>query len=228
MIGSGPSGCTTEVICWDFDGLLVDTETAEFNVWRDVLAGLGVSMDLAEYLPFVGTRETTNLVIEFAQRRGLSASPGEVRDMVRQRYQAATERLPLRAGVEALLTNARERGVVNWIVSSSSAKTIRNTIERTGVEWLIGGIVGFESTQRHKPTPDPYLEALRLTGCAPVAARALEDSVTGVASAVAAGVPVAAVTNPITKGSVFPSMVSIFDEVHEVPLDWLFTERSVA
>jgi HAD superfamily hydrolase (TIGR01509 family) len=106
---------------------------------------------------------------------------------------------PLREGIEACLSEARELGLAVGVVSSSSRIWVESNIERLGLADGWACIVCADGDRvRCKPSPTLYREALDLLGVAPGEAIAFEDSPNGIKAAVAAGIYCVAVPNPVT------------------------------
>jgi HAD superfamily hydrolase (TIGR01509 family) len=91
-------------------------------------------------------------------------------------------------GAQEMLASAKRENWIVGVVTSSSAHRTRQWLERTGLAGYVDFVVAGEDTPRGKPHPDPYMLALRRAECAAAEAIAVEDSLQGVAAALAAGV----------------------------------------
>jgi pyrophosphatase PpaX len=130
-----------------------------------------------------------------AQMRDLD--PGRVEELV-DAYRAHNE--PLHAELEAfedvleLLPRLRAEGRMLGIVTAKRVRTVELALDRfPALRDVMDVIVGAEDTERHKPDPDPLLEALRRLGAAPATAAYVGDSPFDVRAAKAAGVLAVAV-----------------------------------
>ena len=101
--------------------------------------------------------------------------------------------LRLMPGARELLAHAFDAGVACMIVSSSERRLVRAALAATSLEQRLPMRVCRDDVVHHKPHPEPYLLAASRLGLAPACCLAVEDSATGVASARAAGMPVAAI-----------------------------------
>jgi HAD superfamily hydrolase (TIGR01509 family) len=207
-------------LIFDFDGLLVDTESPSYAAWREPFTERQVELELGRWLQVVGTHDTVwDPVSELEQLTGETLDRAALVDEVNGRYHTLAHEQPTRDGVLALLEQAREAGLGLAIASSSRHTWVRAHLERLGLLDRFDAVVGRDLVGwRGKPAPDVYVEALRRLGVGAGDAVALEDSSNGVRSAVGAGVAVIAVPNPITQGLEFPGAAAVLDSLAGVTL----------
>lgn len=213
------------LVCWDYDGLIVDTEWVEFISWRDALSKRGLSLALDEYQALAGTRQTGQRVLDLVVKRGYTGTTCSIVEEFRLSYHKGISLLQPRDGLCALLEQSHSRGLLNWVVSSSDKSPIAATLDRLGLLKFFDGIIGGDAVRSHKPSPEPYLAVLAETDTKAMAARVLEDSLVGVEAAQAAGIPVMAVVNDVTAQSPFPPDVPVVTSLNDVPLAWLLGEK---
>jgi HAD superfamily hydrolase (TIGR01509 family) len=184
-----------EVVVFDLDGVLVDSE----HVWDDVREGLarergGRWHDRAQ-ADMMGMSST-----EWARYMhdviGLEDTPADINaEVVRRMRLRYDEDLPLLPGaVDAVrrLAGAFRLG----LASSSNRPLIDAVLAATRLEDLFDVTVSSEEVARGKPAPDVYLEAARRLHVEASACAAIEDSGNGIRSAHAAGMRVLAIPNP--------------------------------
>lgn len=191
-------------LIFDFDGLMMDSETPIYEAWREIYRDFGATLTLEEWLGAVG------YVHGFDPRRRLAEATGRtdldwaaidaefgrrVGDLM-----AGQELLP---GVTDLL---RAGGAAGWrlgVASNSTADWVVPQLERLGVRAAFATVRTLGSVPRPKPAPDLYLAAVRdLLGpdADPAAGSvAFEDSQPGVEAAAAAGLRVVAVPSALTR-----------------------------
>jgi HAD superfamily hydrolase (TIGR01509 family) len=194
-----------EALLLDFDGLLYDTEAAEYRAWNDVYARSGLELDLGLFV-----RESIGRppgASDFDPALHLQQLVGGGLDLaaLRTAYeQGKRERLPhhLMPGAVELLEAARARGLRTAIVTSNDSANVRRHLARAQCTFRFDALISAEGDrQRGKPHPALYLEALTALGIGPRQAIALEDSPHGIAAAKAAGVACIAVPNAVTRGA---------------------------
>jgi HAD superfamily hydrolase (TIGR01509 family) len=184
-------------VLFDMDGTLIDSEglwlSAEISVMGR-LGGTWTDEDQAHCLGGPLERVTAYMV----DRSGSGARPEDVGTMLVDSMEQRLRDSPLawRPGARDLLGECLALGVPTALVSASWARLIRAVASR--IDGAVGGraftaVVAGDDVANSKPHPDPYLRAARLLAVAPADCLVLEDSPTGVASAVAAGCRVVAV-----------------------------------
>jgi HAD superfamily hydrolase (TIGR01509 family) len=193
-----------ETLLLDFDGLIVDTETTDFESWRLVYQEHGAELPRDDWVAAIGTDGSAFDPLSVLQ--GLVGRRLEAED-VRARRRAHREELfdslePL-PGVLDWLEAATERGISVSIVSSSPRWWVEQHLGRVGLRDPFRFLTTADDVERVKPHPDPYQHSLRLHGCRPSAAVAVEDSPAGLSAAKAAGLFCVAVPGPMTRGLAF-------------------------
>jgi HAD superfamily hydrolase (TIGR01509 family) len=183
--------------------VLVDDERVHLEAFRDVLTPLGVTLSDGEYWDRYLGFDDAGAFREILADRGRPSSESTVRALVdakRPRY-LERARLGLRAfdGAADLVRRRAAQGPVA-IVSGALRDEIALGLSLLGVTDLVSGVVSAESTERSKPDPEGYLLGVSLLARladAGVARRALviEDSLSGVEAARAAGLACVAVAH---------------------------------
>jgi len=186
-------------LLFDFDGLLVDTETPSYAAWADVYRQHGHELTLETWSAAIGTLDGFHPFDELEARLGYALDRDEVNAARRAAEDAAVELEHLRDGVAEYLHEAEQLGLARAIVSSSSDDWIARHLGRLD---LLDGwssiVTANGDAARAKPRPTLYLEALDRLGVAAGEAIAFEDSPNGITAAKAAGIYCVAVPNPTT------------------------------
>jgi HAD superfamily hydrolase (TIGR01509 family) len=208
-------------LLFDFDGLLIDTETPSRLAYEELYREHGHELPLDKWATLVGT-----IGAEFDPDAHLEELVGRPLDRAalaerrRAREHELTDLEDLRPGIEDYLAEAERRGLKTAIVSSSDTDWIDRHLlrldRRRGWDAIVAanGDVG-----RAKPQPALYLEALDALGLRPEEAIAFEDSVNGIRAAKGAGVFVVAVPNPITETFALDEADLLLGSLEELSLD---------
>lgn len=184
----------------DFDGLVIDTESAGFAALQELYVAHGAHYALADYHQIVGTHNNVqDLVDLLATRGGRKLTLAEFEADRAAREDRRHEGLVALSGVAELLEAARARGWKLAIASSSSHRWVDPWLERLGLTSWFDTVVCRGDAPRAKPAPDLYLEALRRLGVTAGEAVAFEDSHNGSLAAKRAGLWCVAVPGPITR-----------------------------
>lgn len=181
----------------DFDGVIVDTESAVLDGWRGECAARGLPFDEPAFLAGVGV---PSLVPErvLAVLGPAAGDPLAFAARVRVRIRAAAATLPVLPGVSDLIAEAEASGVPVAVASGATREWVAGHLRRVGLLGRFRAVVCRDDVAAGKPAPDLYLTALRRVGVPASAAVAVEDSATGLAAARAAGVRCVVVPGPVT------------------------------
>jgi HAD superfamily hydrolase (TIGR01509 family) len=183
----------------DFDGLMVDTEMAEFVAWQELYERQGARLGMADWLGAVG------YVNGFDPRTHLEKLLGRPLDwplldpVRRARAHAYAAALPALPGVAALIEQGERLGYRLGVASNSDSVWIGEGLSRLGLEDRFAAVRTRDTVSRFKPYPDVYLGVLVDLGATAAGSLAFEDSQPGVEAAKAAGLYVVAVPNALTR-----------------------------
>lgn len=173
-------------IIFDCDGVLVDSEPLSMQVDVEILAENGVNMSAEEaHARFVG--KTFAAMIDEVEREFGVRFPSDTSTRKDQRLLLLYEsQLRVVDGVAAALGDIGQNPYS--VASNSPAERVVAALRITGLTPFFGDrITSFEHVARPKPEPDVFIEAARRAGYATQDCIVIEDSVTGVTAAHAAG-----------------------------------------
>ena len=202
-------------IIFDMDGVLFDSEVLHVRAWIEVGPRHGLELDPDWIRGWIG-RPDSDLVEHLRAIHGNSIDAVFADKAARFTELTRSELRPF-PGVIERVEGLRRGRLPLAICTSTSAVEARRMLEATGLAPLFGILVSADDTRRHKPHPEPYLEAARRLGLDPSACAVIEDSPPGVESAVAAGCKVIAVSTnfPADRlagaGRVFPATTEAID-----------------
>lgn len=176
-----------ELIIFDCDGVLVDSEMLSCRSLCEVLATCGIMLELATALElFLG--RSTAAVLEHYERQGRALPEHflcDLKSRVRERFGAALQ--PVN-GIASLL---EALSVPHCVASSSDIDRVTFSLARTGLAPYFGDrLFTSQMVKRGKPAPDLFLYAADRMQAAPEKTLVIEDSVSGVVAAKAAGMQV--------------------------------------
>ena len=190
-------------LLFDFDGLILDTETPEVHVWTRIYAEYGFPYPLDLWAQNIGRwphDSGFDPARHLHQLTGVALDEEALRSRHRKESDVLIEREPAAEGVSEYITAARSLGIRLGIVSSSSRRWVEGHLARLGLISRFDCITTCEyvAPGRTKPYPDLYLQALASLAVEPAQAIAFEDSPHGLQAARAAGIFAIAVPNPAT------------------------------
>ncbi|CAE6759418.1 6-phosphogluconate phosphatase [Paraburkholderia nemoris] len=174
------------LIC-DCDGVLIDSEAVAAHMLVHELEARWPDADVAPVvLPLLGLRIETVLQ-GTAAKLGRSLGVEDI-EAIRRAVEAAAMQAPAVVGIEVALAQVP---LTKACASNSFRPYVENVLARTGLVKFFGNrLFCADAVPNPKPAPDVYLAAAQGLGLAPSACLVVEDSVTGVTAATAAGMTV--------------------------------------
>jgi putative hydrolase of the HAD superfamily len=187
-------------VIFDMDGVVVDSEPLSLRTIAEVVADRGGNADAAGFGDLVG-RSLDDALTLAAARSGRDLGVDDLRRAYDQRYLPALRATAVaNPGLGALTGALRGAGVPIALASSSRLSEIGAVVAALGLGDLLTAVASGEEVPRPKPAPDVYLLAMRRLGLDAAGVVAIEDSASGVAAAVAAGLACVAVRTALTGG----------------------------
>jgi HAD superfamily hydrolase (TIGR01509 family) len=192
-----------QAVIFDNDGLLLDTEDAWTRAEETLFARRGRVFTLEHKRSLIGSAgadaaKKLEAMLDLAGDG--ERLMDELQELVMQEALAGVEPRP---GSLDLVERLRGAGVPIAVASNSRREFVERTLGSAGLlDGRFRAVVSAEDVAHPKPAPDIYLEACRRLAAEPSRCAALEDSTTGVAAAVAAGMYVIGV--PYFAGAELP------------------------
>ncbi|MGB0113259.1 MAG: HAD family phosphatase [Ilumatobacteraceae bacterium] len=184
-------------VLWDMDGTLVDTEPYWIASEHQLVADHGDTWSDADAHSLVGF-DLLDAAHQLRLRGGVTL---DAHDIVAYLLDSVIRRvgddLPWRPGAPELLADCVGAGLPNVMVTMSWRSLADAVIAAAPAGSFTTSITGDEVTNG-KPDPEPYLAAAAALGLDPSNCLAIEDSPTGVASALAAGCATLGVPHVVT------------------------------
>lgn len=175
-------------VLFDLDGTLAETDSLHLPTWVDALLPHGIEVDEAFYRENISGRTNAEIVEDLLP--DISAQAG--RDIVETKEASFRERAgelePL-PGLLDFLESVKERGTKTGLVTNAPRANVVAVLRALRLEDFFDAVVTSEEVRVGKPDPDPYRTALERLGADPAGTLTFEDSVSGIASAVGAGIP---------------------------------------
>lgn len=172
----------------DLDGTLVDSEPCHVRAHELFLARQGMPCTTQDLLENVG-RGDRELYARLAERAGrtidVAAWVQGKTDMLLEVYR--DQGLAAQPGATELIDEAKALGLTCMVVTSSERRVAAAALAATGLAERLPMRICSEDSVRHKPHPEPYLLAALRLSLPSASCLVIEDSVSGVRAAVAAG-----------------------------------------
>lgn len=207
-----------KALVFDFDGLILDTETPILQAWAEIHEEAGIPYRHDHASSIVGHVDVEfDPWIAFPKEADRDALDREHKQ--RSRAMLAAQRiLP---GVRSTLAAAREKSLRIGLASNSHHAWVDNHLARLELASFFDVVKCRDDVARGKPEPDVYLAVLRDLGASPVEAIAFEDSEPGSLAAKRAGLWCVAVPNPSTRQHEFAHADLRLESLADMPLEAL-------
>ena len=209
-----------EALIFDFDGLILDTETPALESWRSIYAEYGHDLTLELWKEALG-RGTGQGFDALAHLATLVQDPLD-RDAIlldrTARKQALCEALSVLRGLRELLDEARALGLPCAVASSSGRPWVAGWLQRHGLYGAFKCVRTADDLAATKPAPFVFLSAAACLGVASASCLVFEDSPNGVLAARAAGMRCVAVPCAITAQMPMPPVDLLLPSLDALPL----------
>jgi HAD superfamily hydrolase (TIGR01509 family) len=179
---------TLKHVIFDCDGVLVDSEPLSMRADVELLREFGISISEAEaHTRFVGT--TFQAMLDMMTAQFGTRFPDGLHEVKNRRVEELYRReLKIVPGVANVLAALKARGLSISIGSNSPKQRVELAIDLMGIASFFDRIVTYQDVKEGKPAPDIFLQAAKLSGADIADCLVVEDSLTGMTAATAAGI----------------------------------------
>jgi HAD superfamily hydrolase (TIGR01509 family) len=203
------------LVIFDCDGVLVDSEIIYAQVSRDCLQEMGVELSAQDILEAYRGKSVADCIRMLTEElakldawKELSVSEQTARGVQfwqhvqLQTLLACEKELEPVAGVMKVLDALQQKNISFCVASNGRHEKMRMTLAKTGImPYVQGRVFSFEDVTRGKPAPDLFLHAAKTLDTPAAQAIIVEDSLTGIQAAVAAGMRPLGYCPPNSDGS---------------------------
>lgn len=218
-----------KALIFDFDGLIVDTESPDYESWQQVYQRHGCELAVETWGQIVGGNGASGFDphSHLEELCGRPLDREEIWISRRKQYLDELSAQPILPGVVEYLDDAERRGLQLAITSSSPENWVRGHLARLGLYQRFDTIKTADDVKRTKPDPELYLATLEALAQKPEQALVFEDSPNGVQAAKAAGLFCVVVPNNLTKQLHFEGADLRLGSLAELSLGELLTKVHV-
>jgi HAD superfamily hydrolase (TIGR01509 family) len=177
-----------KALLFDLDGTLTETDSLHLPTWVDVLSPYGVEVDEEFYRESISGRSTSKIVEDLLP--DLSTEEGrKLADAKEASFRERAHELEPLPGLLDFMEEAKNRGLSLALVTNAPEENVEAILLALELGELFDEVVLSDEVGPVKPDPAPYRAALDKLGVHPEEALAFEDSTSGIASTVGAGIP---------------------------------------
>jgi HAD superfamily hydrolase (TIGR01509 family) len=212
-----------KALIFDFDGLILDTETPDLQAWQKVYSRHGQELSLQTWGQIVGGAGNSDFdpASHLENLLGHPMDKAGIHREARQLSDDAILQQPILPGARDLLEAGKNKGYRLAIASSSPHVWVDNHLKRLGLFEYFEAILCADDVTRTKPDPGLYLAALRALNVQAGEAVVFEDSPNGIQAANAAGIFSVAVPIPLTAQLGVDHASLVLGSLEEVSLELL-------
>ena len=213
---------TIKGLIFDFDGLILDTETPEYQVLQEMFRGYHVDLSLSQWSAALGASFAAFDPWSYLEQQvGQPLDRADLQQVWRRQSMALIRQQGPMPGIESLICQARERNMKLGVASSSPRDWVIPHLERLELVDSFDVILTSDDVSHIKPHPELFSSAARLLRIKPWEAIAFEDSPNGITSAREAGIFCVAVLNSLTRHLNTAHASLVLDSLDGVTLDFL-------
>ncbi len=213
-------------IVFDFDGVVLDTETPLYESWEEMYSRYGVHLDLEQFATYIGGADYFDFHLDLERQTGLTFDRQSLMDERRGLYRKYVAGNTILPGVVDYLREARCLGYGIGLASNSDIGWVASNLRELGLYEKFDVLKTRDDVVNVKPDPEIYLAALHDLKTDPDHAIAIEDSASGVMAATSAGIFTVAVPNPITRYHDLSRADVIVDSLESTSLAEMFALAS--
>ncbi len=185
-------------VIFDFDGLILDTETPLYKAYNNVFLTYNSEIPLERWQMEVGTKSTFSSLDYLEQKIKKKVNKIALKEQTMKKYLSNINAENARPGVEAYLQEAKQLNLKIGLASSSSYKWVSEHLNRLNILHYFQCIKTADDVEKVKPDPALYKEAAKCLGLEPEECLVFEDSANGAKAAKRANMKCVIVPNEIT------------------------------
>ncbi|UHA75942.1 HAD family hydrolase [Paenibacillus sp. 481] len=213
-----------KAIVFDFDGLIIDTETVWYLAFKEVLQGYNVDFPLEVFVKCIGTDDAA--LHAFIEEKLGVESIEIIMNLTKENHKAKMELLDIREGVKEYLIEAQNLGLKIGLASSSSREWVEGFLKQLQILDYFEVIKTGDEVEKVKPDPTLYIKTLEALNINADEAVAFEDSANGARAAIAAGLKCVIVPNEVTKEINFEKFHLRINSMSEMSLTQVISHLS--
>jgi HAD superfamily hydrolase (TIGR01509 family) len=194
-----PENRRFDVVFWDFDGTMARTENLHVAAWQRAVSHVGIPFPRHAFAA-AATDDDRQLLADLFARYQLQYDDALIYRWCRAKQQILVDMLRLTPviypGVAETVRQLASLGIEQAVVTNTWRENVTSALAAANLGDVIQTIIDKEDVLRTKPDPEPYHIAMARLQQPPRRCLAIEDSPTGIKSAVKAGLFVVAIAHP--------------------------------
>jgi HAD superfamily hydrolase (TIGR01509 family) len=213
-----------EALIFDFDGLLIDSESPLLEIWQEIYREYGCELTMDQWQHALGTFGGFDPYADILARTGKGPDRATLQPTIRERHFELCMTMPLMPGVADIFEEARAAGLKTAVASSSAVDWVGPFLRQHGLTAKLDAICTRDDVKQVKPAPDLFLLAAARMRVEPARCVVFEDSPNGLRAAHAAGMWAIAVPNALTRPLPLPDPHLVLDSLASRPLEGIIED----
>lgn len=205
-------------IIFDFDGLILDTETHHYRVLQEIFAEYGSELPIERWQQEIGTQTGFSPFHYLEELIEEEIEHKHLQQQLEEKFHVKLVEEKARDGVEDYLKAAKELGLKVALASSSDYAWVSKHLKNLGLFDYFDCIRTSDDVEIVKPDPALYVKAVECLGLEPEECVAFEDSANGSLAAKRAGMGCVIVPNEVTHTMDFCEVEHRLESMADMPL----------
>ena len=216
-----------EAILFDLDGTLADTDSIHFAVWQDILVRYDLDIDRAFYRQRISGRTNSKIIKDIIPQLTLEDA-WKLATEKEESFRRIANSLNPTPGLEDLIRLSDRTGIKRAIVTNAPENNVIYLLKALRLNDIFSTVILAKDAPPGKPDPAPYQLGLsRLEVNNPRNAIAFEDSITGIRSAVGAGIYTIGITTSYDSADLIAAGASVTVDDFRDPKLWQLIDSLV-
>lgn len=208
-----------KALIFDFDGVILETETPIFKSWNELFQSYDCELPLNSWVTLIGgTDNDFDPFTELERQVGHKLDESAIEPARRQREKDLVDAQVVLPGVIQYLNDARQLKLKIGLASSSPNWWVSGHLTRLGIAHYFDYLCTRDNVKRVKPSPELFQKVLETFNMHPEEGIAVEDSPNGITAAKKAGLFCLAVPNEMTRSLDLARADLILNSLLDLPL----------
>ncbi|MBD1379516.1 HAD family hydrolase [Metabacillus arenae] len=210
-----------KAVIFDFDGLILDTETHQYEALVEIFKENGSVLPLPIWQKVIGTSSDFKPFKYLEEQTKKKHNQQQLEDLLKERFHSRLVSEKARPGVEDYLAAAHSLGLKIALASSSNFEWVSTHLKNLGLFEKFECIRTSDDVEKVKPDPALYLKAAKCLGVEPEECLVFEDSANGALAAKNAGMSCVIFPNQVTQDLEFCEVNHRLESMAEMELEKL-------
>ncbi len=210
-----------QAVLFDFDGVILDSETALYEAWQRVYEAHGAFLPLERWAANIGgyNYDVFDPLVYLSGQIGRVVDRDTINTARRACYLYHVHRQEAMPGVREAIATAKAQGLKLAVVSSSSRNWVHGHLKRLGLYNQFDAFACGDEAAQVKPDPELYHMGLERLGVSAERSFVVEDSPKGIAAARAASLYCVVVPNSVTSASPLKGYDKLLESLAAQPFE---------